>query len=175
MLLAALSLSLLVPAHHPTLRLEGHIGVDWNCGPTYDNQRTWLTTDDGRIMQIHAVEAIAHNLGPLHRLAGERVIIEGEEEATGVLYATRASAQKIRPRNPAPAAAPAVVSKPFITALVSFSDTTVQPPHAASWYSGLFNPSGPSLPDYFQKQSYGAIDLSGSVLMTQWIKLAHPK
>jgi len=174
MLLTALTLAVL-QTHHSGVRVEGYLGVQWTCGPSYDSKTTFLTTDDGRLYKLAIADIVTHTLGALHNFAGERVALEAQEAAPGLLEVSHASLELHKARRPAPTTGPVTVSKPFITVLVTFSDTTVQPPHAPSWYAGLFNASGPSLPDYWIKQSYNAIDINGSVLMPQWIQLAHPK
>lgn len=65
-------------------------------------------------------------------------------------------------------------SKPFVTLLVRFADSTDLTPHPVSFYEALMGASPPGMDHYFREVSYGNINLAGSVVKG-WFNLPYPK
>src|SRR5215210_421854 len=85
--------------------------------------------------------------------------------------------QKVEPEQNPRAAAEAQRtvsgSKPTVTPLCRFSDSTTTP-HYKSWFETFMGNTKPGLDNYFREISYGNMNLTGSGV-AGWYNLPHPK
>ncbi|MBI4529212.1 MAG: hypothetical protein HY695_35895 [Deltaproteobacteria bacterium] len=65
-------------------------------------------------------------------------------------------------------------SRPWVTILCRFADSTYLTPHGVYWFETLMGSSYPGMDHYWREVSYGKIDLSGSVVVG-WYDLPQPR
>ena len=114
--------------------------------------------------------------GPLRRLAGKRVRVSTQRRGGSEQLL------KVAVASPDSSTAPVAASKtdnvlgvrgtrPFLTILCRFGDSTGEPPQDHGFYETLFtSPDFPGMDAYFQRASFGAMSLEGS-RVTDWITL----
>lgn len=138
-----------------------------------------LSDDNGGNTQL------VMSLGEAIRFNGRRVEVTGTPTAIDEALAAAESAIRVATIRPLDAAAQGEVSAAlagtarFVTLLCRFPATlqfqSIDPPHAETWYSALFDGAYPGLNHFWQQTSYGNINLTGSTVIEQWFTLPHPE
>ena len=130
-----------------------------------------LTDDQGQKTKLDLDEEISEPAGGALALDRKRVRVEGRG-----IPDDQVDVQSIEPAQNARAEAQRTVtgSKPTVTILCRFSDSTGITPHAKSWFETLMGGTNPGLDNYFREISYGSMNLAGSSV-SGWHNMTHPK
>ncbi len=167
--------------------LSGTLNVRWidpqpdsNLSPRVDFV---LTDEQGKKKKLQIDEEVIRRAGGAQALNGKRVTVE--VEVTQIDRAERrgtpddrVDVQRIVPEQNARGATEAQRtvsgSKPTVTILCRFSDTSTVTPHAKSWFETLMGGTNPGFDNYWREISYNNINLTGSMVVG-WYNLPHAK
>jgi hypothetical protein len=167
--------------------ISGWLAAIWGDGPPGSRVARapqWMLTDDSGRTTAVLVDQVAPGVpGGLLALSGQRVRVTGSWSAADAAGASsanrptlRASTIQLDPSRPAVARVGADVSgsQRWVTILCRFADKPATTPYSPAWFDGLMGATYPGLSYHWREQSYGAIDLAGSVTVG-WYNLPRPQ
>ncbi len=147
-------------------------------------QRSILTNDQGESIQLQIQETLVGAKGGMRALNGKRVSVRGRWGPQAVGRATTvfevsgldfvsAAGEAVSPIS-GPLVQGITGSKPWVTILCRFADSTATTPHPSTWFDTLMGASNPGMDHYWQELSYNNINLSGSTVVG-WFNLPKTK
>ncbi len=167
-----------LPAAAQEVTLTGWFNLVWEDplkGPAGDRQRFFLTDDRGRTFELSLDAADLRSAGGALALDRRRVSVTAREtalrgEGTPVLdvVSIRAPEAALRAEGAAP---PQSGSKPYVTILCRFSDSTTVIPK--STYDAWMGSSYPGLDHYWRELSENQVNAAGSTVVG-WFTLPQP-
>lgn len=166
--------------------LLGHFSAVWG-DPRPDSAepdqiRFFLAQDDGRRVELDLDAETVQGLGGSVRWQGQRVrvVVDGAEPTRGVRPPRRVLGMSAAPetsrtessRKSATRSAPAG-SQPWLTLMCKFPDIADEPKDLV-YFQNMYSASFGGLDDYWQRNSYGKVDLRGS-MVHGWVELPRPR
>jgi M6 family metalloprotease-like protein len=158
--------------------VTGFFGVTWGDPQQGEGlpPRLDLYTADGNAYLLNIDPAIIEAAGGLFALNGAQVIVDGEFDASALDLNGNPvlNVSSMIPTGEASALATVSGSKPWVILMCKYSDNPAEP-HSQGFFQGLFGATFPGINDYWQRVSYGAVNLNGTTVMPSWVTLPHPR
>lgn len=179
LVVCVLTLLLLAPdLAAQTQSVTGRLMVVWDGASGGSEPALVLTNDRGVSWRLELDAAMLRSLGPINRLAGQRV-----QADLGTGPALPGAAQRTaRVRSIVPLAAsgaqrsspPAVGAAPWITLLCKFADVPTYEPLSPAQVGVVMGTTYPGVADFYRELSGGVADLSGDSV-AGWFLLPAPR
>ena len=157
----------------------GWFHVLWGDGPASPHQQTalkyFLVDDQGKWIELNLDSKFAEAFGSPLTFNRQRVQVVGEQSTTGEGPLQGSNVAIDRPLAGETVATEAITgTKPWVTILCRFADSTSSTPIPATYFTGLMSGTNPGMDHYWREASYGNMNLAGSVVVG-WYNLPHPR
>jgi len=159
--------------------LEGRLSMAWGDPPPGSglaSHRVFaLTDDDGRTVEFTISEELAAAHGGFLDWNGRRVRVQFDVLRNRALNGPRPAraVMLLEGRDGETIQGGPVGSQPWVSLLCKFADIEDEPRDLA-YFEGMYANEFGGLDDYWRKQSYGRIDIVGSIAI-DWIDLPEPQ
>ena len=176
-LLAALSVTANAQQPAPTT-LNGTLNVIWGDPPRGSPvMRYVFTGEDGVSRELAVTDQVIKDAGGIMALDRKRISVDADAISTAAPSVRVRSMRAERPYGIAPsiaAAAQFTLTRPFVTILCRFADSTGAPPFPLAHYQKLTGATYPGVDHYWTEVSAGGITLTGSRVL-DWKVLPQPR
>ena len=181
MLFAITSLATVTGAAAPAAEarsLTGVLGVTWADAPQGEGlpPRFDLYDADGNAFLLTLDDAVVQAAGGLQLLDGAKVTVQGEFDVASLDQNGSPAfvVSSVIPAGEVSAFGSVTGPKPWVIVMCKFSDNS-STPHGQAFFQGLFGSTFPGINDYWQRVSYGSVNLNGTTVMPAWVTLPHPR
>jgi hypothetical protein len=167
--------------------VSGWVGALWGDGPPGSRVARapqWILADDyGRTVPVSLDQVVPRPPAGALAYDRQRVQVTGTwagDAAPGGAGRGTLRATTVQPDPPARlgagsrAASDVTGSQRWVTLLCRFADNASLTPYPPAWFDGLMGGTYPGLSQHWREESYGAIDLAGSVT-AGWYTLPQPQ
>jgi M6 family metalloprotease-like protein len=158
--------------------LMGLLGVTWGDPQQGEGlpPRLDLYATDGSAYQLSVDPALVAAAGGLFANNGAQVIVEGEFDVAALDQNGNPvlNVSALMPTGEASALATLSGPQPWVILMCQFSDIGAEP-HNQAYFQGLFGASFPGINDFWQRVSYGGVNLNGTTVIPDWVRLPQPR
>jgi M6 family metalloprotease-like protein len=160
-----------------TTSLTGVVGILWGDSPQDAlPPRVDLYDADGVDYLLNLDPSVAEAAGGLLALNGAQVTVEGAFDAAALDQNGNPSftAFQVTPLAAGEAVATLTGSKPWVILMCRFADYNAEP-RQQGYFQGLWGSSFPGINDFWQRNSYGQVNLDGTTVMPSWVRLPYAR
>jgi M6 family metalloprotease-like protein len=154
--------------------LTGLVGVVWGDSPDGSGTppKVDLYDDTGKAHELKMQPDTLAAAGGLTTLNGARVNVRGSSEVSSLGAGGEAAfkVEGIEPTGEASALDSVTGSKPWIILMCKFAGNASQP-RGPSYFRDLFGRTYPGINHFWERNSYGALNLDGTTVYPSWVSM----